>query len=183
MIKNIITVTTAVLVISLLAACQSAPEPVALNPQLTTSATGDRISLHVRDQRAQNHVMRLETDQTAEFATADPSLASLISDRLGERWTIVDNANAQLEVTIVDALFVIKQGSLRHDTVHNIRLQTTLTTPETELSTTFRGSRESNGPLRADIKRIEREFGVLLADVLNDLVNDDSLTTRIQSAQ
>ena len=184
MIKKLILATAAVLSIVTLSGCQSAPQPVALNPQLSTSPTGDQISLRVRDQRAQNHIMRLEqNDNTAEFATADPSLASLISERIGERWQVVDEANAHLEVTIIDALFVVKQGSLRHDTAHNLRLHAQLTTSDAEFEKTFRGTRESNGPLRADIRRIEREFAGLLADVLTDIAEDEQLTTRIQAAQ
>ena len=181
MIKKLIMVTAAFVALS---GCQSAPQHVTLNPQLTTTATGHQVSLQVRDQRAQNHIMRLQqSDQTAEFATADPSLASLISQRLSERWTVVDEANAQLQVTIVDALFVIEQGSLRHDTEHKLRLHVRLTTPDAEFEKTFQGSRESNGPLRADVRRIEREFAGLLTDVLSDIMDDEPLTTRIETAQ
>lgn len=184
MIKRLIMATAAVLSMVTLSGCQSSPQPVALNPQLSTSASGDQISLRVRDQRAQNHIMRLEqNDNTAEFATADPSLASLISDRMGERWEVVEEASAHLELTILDALFVIKQGSLRHDSTHNVRLHAKLTTADAEFEKTFRGSRESNGPLRADIRRIEREFAGLLADVLTDIAEDEQLTSRIHSAQ
>lgn len=182
MIKR--TIVAALFSLPLLSACQSAPDPVHLNPQLDTTASGHTITLQVRDQRAHNHVMRLKTgDQTAEFATADPSLASLISERVAERWTVVDNADAQLEVIIRDALFVIQQGSLRHDTEHNIRLQAKLTTPQVEIEKGFAGNRESNGPLRADIRKIEREFGDLLASVLNELVNDETISRRIEEAQ
>lgn len=181
MIKKFIMVTAAIVVLS---ACQAAPQTVTLNPQLTTTASGQQVSLQVRDQRAQNHIMRLQqSDQTAEFATADPSLANLISQRLGERWTVVDEANAHLQVTIVDALFVIQQGSLRHDTEHNLRLHVQLTTPDAEFEKTFNGTRESNGPLRADVRRIEREFAGLLTEVLSDIIEDEQLTTRIHDAQ
>lgn len=184
MIKKLILAAAAVISMVTLSGCQSSPQPVALNPQLATSATGDQISLRVRDQRAQNHIMRLEqNDNTAEFATADPSLASLISDRMGQRWEVVDEAGAHLEITIIDALFVIKQGSLRHDTAHNVRLHAKLTTADAEFEKTFRGSRESNGPLRADIRRIEREFAGLLADVLTDIAEDEQLTSRIGAVQ
>lgn len=188
MIKRLITVTRnvtrtatlAVCTIFTLAACQSAPDPVVLNPQVDTTASGASLALNVRDQRAHNHVLRLEhSDQTADFATADPSLASLISDRVAKRWALDDASDTQLQVTIEEAVFVVKQGSLRHDTEHRVRLQATLTTANGEVEKTFSGSRESNGPLRADVKKIEGEFAALLASVLNDLVNDDTLNQHI----
>lgn len=167
-----------------LAACQSAPAPLHLNPQLDTTVTDQQIALTVRDQRAHNHVLRLEnSDQTAEFATADPSLASLISTALASRWQLDDQADARLQVVIQDATLVIKQGTLRHDTEHRIRIQAQLETSRGEFSKTFTGQRESNGPLRADIARIEREFAALLGSVLTDLANDEQLNRHIEEAQ
>lgn len=166
--------------VATLAACQSAPEPVTLNPQIDTTASGASVALSVRDQRPHNHVLRLEhSDQTADFATADPSLASLISDRIAQRWAVDAASDNQLEVIIDEAVFVVKQGSLRHDTEHKVRLRAKLTTPAAEVEKTFTGSRESNGPLRADVSKIEGEFAALLASVLNDLVNDESLNQHL----
>lgn len=179
--KKLIAVTLAIVT---LAACSSVPEPVSLNPQVNTTVSGNIVNLRIRDQRAHNHVMRLEqNDQTAQFAPADPSLTSLIQDRLSQRWTLEDNASAQLEVILQEGIFVIRQGSLRHDTEHKVRLQVRLHAPGVEFEKTFSGSRESNGPLRADHRRIEREFAALLADVLNDLLNDEALNRRIEEAQ
>lgn len=167
-----------------LSGCQSTPDSVALNPQVDTTATGHQVQLRVRDQRAHNHVMRFKTNEdSAEFATADPSLASLISERIGQRWSVTDSADAELEVIIRDALFVIEQGSLRHDTKHTVRIQTRLTTPNNEFEKTFSGSRESNGPLRADRNRVGREFANLLAAVLDDILSDEALNRHIQEAQ
>ncbi|MBA3988457.1 MAG: hypothetical protein C0463_04945 [Idiomarina sp.] len=174
----------ALLSLAFLGACQSTPTPVSLNPQVSTQPSGDAVRLQVRDQRAHNYVMRLKTnDQTAEFATADPTLASLISERVGQRWSVRDDAPVELEIIIRDALFVVQQGSLRHDTQHNIRLYTKVTSADRETEKTFNGSRESNGPLRADQRRIEREFADLLGSVLNDVLNDETLTNRIREAQ
>ena len=175
---------SALLFTVVLSGCQSTPDSVALNPQLDASATGNSVQLRVRDQRAHNHVMRVKTDEdSAEFATADPSLASLISNRLGERWTISDAADAQLEVFIHDALVVIHQGSLRHDTEHSVRVQAQLTTPSIEFEKVFSGNRETNGPLRADRNRVGREFSELLGSVLSDIANDETLNRHIEEAQ
>lgn len=168
----------------ILTACQSAPTPLHLTPQLDTTETDQRIALTVRDQRAHNHVLRLEqNDQTAEFATADPSLASLITDTLHTRWQSDDQSDAQLQIVIQEALLVIKQGNLRHDTEHRIRLQAYLTTPRGEFRKTFTGQRESSGPLRADIPRIEREFSALLGSVLSDLANDEQLNHHLEETR
>ena len=167
-----------------LSGCQSTPDSVALNPQVDADATGNSVQLRVRDQRAQNHVMRFKTDEdSAEFATADPSLASLISHSLGKRWTINDTADAQLEVIIRDALVVIHQGSLRHDTAHTVRVHTQLTTPSIEFEKAFSGNRETNGPLRADRNRVSREFSELLSTVLSDIASDETLNRHIEEAQ
>ncbi|MGX5913568.1 YajG family lipoprotein [Aliidiomarina sp. Khilg15.8] len=178
MIKRII---TGALVALMLSACQSPPDPVTLNPQLETTASDQRIALQVRDQRAQNHVLRIErSDDPAEFATADPTLASLISQRLGQRWTLDDEASARMQVSIRDALIIIRQGTLRHDTEQQVRLHVLLTTPQGEVEKTFNGRRESNGPLRADRDRIQNEFAGLLAEVLSELANDDTLNRYIE---
>lgn len=167
-----------------LSGCQSTPDSVRLNPQLNTEPSVNSIQLSVRDQRAHNHIMRFKTDEdSAEFATADPSLASLISARLGERWTINDTAAAQLEVIVRDALVVIHQGSLRHDTEHSVRVHARLTTPTIEFEKTFSGTRETNGPLRADRNRVSRDFSELLGTVLSDIANDETLNRHIEEAQ
>lgn len=175
---------SALLLTLTLSACQTTPDSVALNPQLNTSPSNAQVQLRVRDQRAHNYVMRVNTSEdSAEFATADPSLASLISAGLSDRWTITGTANAELEVIIRDALFVIKQGSLRHDTQHTLKLTVRLRTPSTEFEKTFNGTRESNGPLRADRTRVGQEFSELLAAVLSDIANDEAVNRHIQEAQ
>lgn len=178
MIKRII---TGALVALMLSACQSPPDPVTLDPQLDTTASSQRIALEVRDQRAQNHVLRVErSDDPAEFATADPSLASLISQRLGQRWTLDDDASTRMQVNIRNGLIIVRQGTLRHDTEQQVRLHVLLTTPDGEVEKTFSGRRESNGPLRADRDRIQNEFAGLLAEVLSELANDDTLNRHIE---
>ena len=167
----------------ILSGCQSTPTSVVLNPQLDASPSGAAVQLQVRDQRAHNYIMRVNSSEdSAEFATADPSLASLISTALGERWVISETADAKLEVIIRDALLVIKQGSLRHDTEHTLSLQTKLTTPSTDFKKTFSGNRTSNGPLRADRVRVSREFDELLATVLSEIANDEALNRHIDEA-
>lgn len=167
----------------ILSGCQSTPTSVVLNPQLDASPSGAAVQLQVRDQRAHNYIMRVNSSEdSAEFATADPSLASLISTALGERWVISETADAKLEVIIRDALLVIKQGSLRHDTEHTLSLQTKLTTPSTDFKKTFSGNRTSNGPLRADRVRVSREFEKLLAIVLSEIANDEALNRHIDEA-
>lgn len=171
----------------ILSGCQSTPTSVVLNPQLDASPSGAAVQLQVRDQRAHNYIMRVNSSEdSAEFATADPSLASLISTALGERWvvseTASESADVELEVIIRDALFVIKQGSLRHDTEHTLSLQTKLSTPTTDFEKTFNGSRTSNGPLRADRLRVSQEFSELLATVLSEIANDEALNRHIQEA-
>lgn len=167
----------------ILSGCQSTPTSVVLNPQLDASPSGAAVQLQVRDQRAHNYIMRVNSSEdSAEFATADPSLASLISTALGERWVISETADAKLEVIIRDALLVIKQGSLRHDTEHTLSLQTKLTTPSTDFKKTFSGNRTSNGPLRADRVRVSREFEGLLATVLSEIANDEALNRHIDEA-
>lgn len=167
----------------ILSGCQSTPTSVVLNPQLDASPSGAAVQLQVRDQRAHNYIMRVNSSEdSAEFATADPSLASLISTALGERWVISETADAKLEVIIRDALLVIKQGSLRHDTEHTLSLQTKLTTPSTDFKKTFSGNRTSNGPLRADRVRVSREFEELLATVLSEIANDEALNRHIDEA-
>lgn len=167
----------------ILSGCQSTPTSVVLNPQLDASPSGAAVQLQVRDQRAHNYIMRVNSSEdSAEFATADPSLASLISTALGERWVISETADAKLEVIIRDALLVIKQGSLRHDTEHTLSLQTKLTTPSTDFEKTFSGNRTSNGPLRADRVRVSREFEKLLAIVLSEIANDEALNRHIDEA-
>lgn len=167
----------------ILSGCQSTPTSLVLNPQLDASPSGAAVQLQVRDQRAHNYIMRVNSSEdSAEFATADPSLASLISTALGERWVISETADAKLEVIIRDALLVIKQGSLRHDTEHTLSLQTKLTTPSTDFKKTFSGNRTSNGPLRADRVRVSREFEELLATVLSEIANDEALNRHIDEA-
>ena len=167
----------------ILSGCQSTPTSVVLNPQLDASPSGAAVQLQVRDQRAHNYIMRVNSSEdSAEFATADPSLASLISTALGERWVISETADAKLEVIIRDALLVIKQGSLRHDTEHTLSLQTKLTTPSTDFEKTFSGNRTSNGPLRADRARVSRDFEGLLATVLSEIANDEALNRHIDEA-
>lgn len=167
----------------ILSGCQSTPTSVVLNPQLDASPSGAAVQLQVRDQRAHNYIMRVNSSEdSAEFATADPRLASLISTALGERWVISETADAKLEVIIRDALLVIKQGSLRHDTEHTLSLQTKLTTPSTDFEKTFSGNRTSNGPLRADRVRVSREFEELLATVLSEIANDEALNRHIDEA-
>ncbi|RUO26216.1 hypothetical protein CWE09_05740 [Aliidiomarina minuta] len=177
MIKQIITV---VLLALTLTACQSTPEPLSLNPVTEATHSGQSIVLNVRDQRAQNHVLRLERhDNPAEFAMAEPSLASLISDRVSQRWTIDEQSSNKMQINIKDGLVIIKQGTLRHDSEHHVRIQVQVTTAEGDLEKTFRGRRESDGPLRADISAIENDFANLLADVLNDLMRDEIINSQL----
>jgi hypothetical protein len=70
--------------------------------------TMQAVNLQVRDQRTQNHILRVEhTDDNAEFATSTVPLATLISTAMADFWPHDEAAAVQFTVFLEEALILV----------------------------------------------------------------------------
>lgn len=163
----------AALVIS---ACQSAPDPLIVQPTISANASDFPVALSVTDTRAQNYLLRIKlSDDQAQFASSAPMLETAIYDALAEKLRVVNSASTQVNVAIRQAIIRVEQGSVKHQAEHEISLLLTAQKAGATYTRDFNAKASSEGAFRADAAKLEAKFSELLGSLLDDMLQDPKL--------
>ncbi|XQW84155.1 YajG family lipoprotein [Thalassotalea piscium] len=169
----------------LLSACTSnikhlviAPEILtSSNPQISTQA----ISITTSDLRSASHILQIvKEDKAAELITSQGSLAEIIDSALRSAYQksgvqVSPSANNVINVAINKALINVNQSMLKYTANTAIELSVRTNNGEKTLTKTYRSSGTSNGPLKADIAVLERDFNQQLSKLIVNIINDPQL--------
>jgi len=171
--------------IVLLQACSSAPSQVVINPELPivqgNGYAQQSVVTSVLDLRTAHHLIQIEKpEQAAKLVSTQQHLPDIIERALKrsfERAGMSVNTASEktIEVVINEALFVVKQETLKYRANANIVLTAKVENGSKTLTKTFTVRGNNEGPLTADIAVLERDFNQLLTKIIGNIVNDQEV--------
>ncbi|EGN74447.1 Uncharacterized lipoprotein [Idiomarina sp. A28L] len=139
------------------------------------------VRLSVRDQRTQNHVLRVEhTSDNAEFATTHVPMATLMSEALKEYWPHDDDANVVFTVYLEDALTRVVPRSEGYSAEHHVAVRVVVRSGTEWIGRQY-VTRVSGGPYRqVNYEQITDTFNRAVHTNLRDLMSDQILQEWLQ---
>ncbi|WP_157980930.1 YajG family lipoprotein [Aliidiomarina shirensis] len=139
------------------------------------------VRLSVRDQRTQNHVLRVEhTPDNAEFATTHIPMATLMSAALREYWPHDDNSQVLFTVYLEDALTRVVAQNDGYEAEHHVAVRVVVRSGTEWIGRQY-VTRVSGGPYRkVNFEQINDTFNRAVHATLRDLMSDQILQEWLQ---
>lgn len=173
------------IIIFLLGGCASAPSHLIVAPEILTQTTNQYVNkqatLKVVDMRtATNIVQILRKGEAATLLSAQERLEDTIKSSLSKHWQhqgLAIQADGTNEMTIVieKAIISVTQEALSYQASSEIVLKVTINNGVQTLTSTFSNRGNSNGPFKADIAVLERNFNQRLANVLQQVLSNEKI--------
>lgn len=177
MIRCVAKTITTVVLVTMLNACQTVPDPLVLEPvSVQTNNLPSIQQLTVTDQRSHAYLYRaLKSEHQAEFAplmnplnhTIEQSLQPLVSNQPGQPLT--------WQVSIDEAIVTAELSTFNYALTHQVVLRVEAQQGSKTYSNTYQGQLTSEGVANPDAAVIERQFSQLLQSVLARITADPKL--------
>jgi uncharacterized lipoprotein len=173
----------------LLTACANKPTHVVIAPDLsiTNSASNQsnyqnkQASLTVTDMRTAQHVVQiLRKDEAAEVYSSQQPLNQIIEQTLTAEFKkqgLEINAQAGniIEIIIDNGLISVQQEMIKYKVNNELVIRVTVNNGAQTLSNTFKVRGTSEGPLKADIAVLERDFSQQLTQLLSQVITNSEI--------
>ncbi len=176
---------------SMISACSTAPKYVVVSPELIGYSKGvyfdNKIQLNVSDQRSSNYIVQIiKDDEPAKLLSSQNSLTSIIKETISpvfrQQGLGIDTfSNVQVDIIIDNALINVQQSLVSYKAQNTIALKVLVRNGDTVLTKNFNISGSSNGPLKADIAVLERDFNNQLAATLVKITNNVEIQSAIKT--
>lgn len=173
-----------------LSACSNGPTSVVIAPQIIPTNTYNFMNksaqLNVIDSRSSTHVVQiLKEGEAATLYSSQTSLSSVISKSLSDslkvqNLSLKENDSNSITVFIDKALITVDQSMMKYTAKNEISLRVSVANGEQTLSKKYDTTGKSNGPLRADIAVLERDFNQQIGKVLTQILADKSIHSQIK---
>ncbi len=143
------------------------------------------IVLNVSDLRTSRHIIQiLKDNKAAELINSTTALDDILKVKFTQLFkqqglVINENAPTKLDIIMSKALITVKQGLVKYKANSEIIIQVKVNTSTDILTKSFRIRGNSNGPFKADIAVLSRDFNQQLAQLIEQIVNDNELQTFI----
>lgn len=168
-----------------LCGCTSIPKNVIIAPDIllvNDTNHNKQTQLDVVDMRTANHIVQiLQEGEAATLISAQESIENTIKKTLTKQWvkqglTISDGAANVINVSIEKAIINVAQETMAYKVKTDIVLKVTIENGSQTLTNTFSNSGTSDGPLKADIAVLERNFNHRLATLLQQVLISKKIT-------
>jgi len=178
--------------LAMLSACSSAPTHVVISPELSGYSKGvyfdNKVQLNVTDQRSTNYIVQiLQDDKPAQLLSSQNTLTNIIKETISpvlrKQGLGIDTfSNVYLDIMIDNALINVEQSLFNYTAKNTIALRVLVKNGDTVLTKNFNISGSSNGPLKADIAVLERDFNNQLAATLVRITNSFEIQSAIKAS-
>lgn len=181
----------ALLIVINLSACSS-KQILIISPdlQLQTNSTvfyqGKQANLIVNDLRVSKHVIQInKKNKAAELVNSQSALSNIIEKNLQPEYEkqglLLNNISAQIiEVNILKALINVEQSLVKYTSSREIELQVTIKEKGNSISKKFSLKGQNNGPLKADLAVLGRDFNQGISKLLAQILNDTELQQAVK---
>jgi uncharacterized lipoprotein len=160
--------------------CATHPSHIIVAPEIISPAAiyhnNKQAKLDVVDMRTANHVVQiLREGEAATLLSAQERLEDTIKNNLSQHWkkqnlAIEASGINAINVAIEKAVISVVQDTMEYTVQTEIVLKVTINNGKQTLTSTFKNRGNSDGPLRADIAVLERNFNQRLADLLQQIL-------------
>jgi uncharacterized lipoprotein len=139
--------------------------------------------LNVIDMRTANHIVQIMRKNKANtLVSAKEKFDNTVKNTLSKHWqqqglTINNNAVNKIDISIEKAVISVNQTTLEYEVQTEILLKVIVNNGDKTLTISFKNRGNSEGPLKADIAVLERNFNqrltkLLLQILTNKKIND-----------
>jgi uncharacterized lipoprotein len=190
-LKNI---SRALLIIStfLLVACSTSPLSITLNPELSAPPVNG-LSMSQRTWQLSSQDFR--TAQYLILVTEGEGVATLINDAQNSRlviekalqqtWTedglkLNLQSKNKISIQLIELLSKVKQTSFNHKISSTITINVRLETNNTIFNKIFTSNTEEEAPFSVNIKKTGEKLNTQLSRLLNEIINDPELNTKLK---
>jgi|ETNmetMinimDraft_8_1059916.scaffolds.fasta_scaffold02871_2 uncharacterized lipoprotein len=163
-----------------LAACTNTPTHLIITPVLTNTPNlqydNKNAQLEVIDMRTASHIIQiLQEGQAATLISPRQNLAQIIQETLSKHWqnqglNITELAKNSITVSIEKAVISVDQQTINYQSQSEIILTVQINNGQQTLTNTYTNRGNSNGPLKADVAVLERNFNQRLTRVLTEIL-------------
>ncbi|MBA6230816.1 MULTISPECIES: YajG family lipoprotein [unclassified Colwellia] len=186
--NNVKTLAVSTLLV-LLTACANKPTHVVIAPDLsiTNNASNQsnyqnkQASLTVTDMRTAQHVVQiLRKDEAAEVYSSQQPLNQIIEQTLTAEFKkqgLEINAQAGniIEIIIDNGVISVQQELIKYKVNNELVIRVTVNNGTQTLSNTFKVRGTSEGPFKADIAVLERDFSQQLTQLLSQVITNSEI--------
>jgi uncharacterized lipoprotein len=177
---------TACLLLLGLYGCANVPSHIIIAPEITSPSnrvqSNKQTQLDVIDMRTSNHIVQImRKGKAAILVSAQERLENTIKDTLSQHWknqhlTLNNNAFNTIKITIDKAIINVEQSTFDYKVQTEIILKVVINNGSETLTSTFKNRGNSDGPFKADIAVLERNFNERLAKVLQQIITNQKIS-------
>ena len=170
---------------TLLIACSSPIKHVIVNPELLITNNNafqqKQAQISFTDLRRTSHIVQILRDnEAAELYSPQQPLVDIVNASLStglkkNGLQLQPMAANQLDVIIDSALISVQQELVKYKAHNQIQIRVIAKSGQSTLTKTFKISGNSNGPFKADIAVLERDFNQQLAKLLTQITQNQEL--------
>ncbi|MBU2925171.1 YajG family lipoprotein [Colwellia sp. 4_MG-2023] len=176
---------TACLLLLGLYGCANVPSHIIIAPEImnvsNTVQSNKKAQLDVVDMRTSNHIVQIMREgKAAILVSAQERLENTIQDTLTEHWkkqhlTLNNNAINNINISIDKAIINVEQATFEYKVQTEIILKVIVNNGSETLTSTFKNRGNSDGPFKADIAVLERNFNERLAKLLQQIIANQKI--------
>jgi uncharacterized lipoprotein len=182
--KNLLPITSLIFTF-LLGGCASAPSHLIVAPEIIAPSVSQPVAqqatVNVIDMRTANHIVQiLREGEAATLLSSQERLEDIIKNSLSKHWkqqglTIQNNATNSINIAIEKSVISVEQETLSYQVQTEIVLKVSVNNGIQTLTSTFRNRGNSEGPFKADIAVLERNFNQRLANLLQQILANEKI--------
>ncbi len=168
-----------------LSGCASIPGHIIVAPDIMVTPVishhNKQAQFDVVDMRTASHIVQIMREGDAStLVSTQEKLESTIRNSLSKHWKkqdlIINNgAINTINILIEKAIINVTQETMKYRAQTEIVLKVTINNGSQTLTNTFSNSGNSNGPLRADMAVLERNFNQRLANLLQQILVNEKI--------
>tara|TARA_B110000438_G_C15678220_1_gene591176 strand:- start:160 stop:732 length:573 start_codon:yes stop_codon:yes gene_type:complete len=168
-----------------LLACSTAIKHVIVSPELSTGISDvyqqKQVQLRFTDLRRSNHIVQiLRLDEPAQLYSSQQPIVDIVEQSLtsalkANGLQVTSLAANKIEVIIDNALINVQQELLKYSANNQMDFRVVINNASGTLTKSFKITGKSNGPLKADIAVLERDFNQQLAKLLTQIVRNQEI--------
>lgn len=165
--------------------CANIPSHIIVSPNIELMPNlvhkNKKIKLNIADNRTAEHIVQIVKDGNETiFLAANEKLETTISNTLSKHWekqklTLDKNAINKITISIEKAILNINQTTFKYTEQSEIILNVTVNHKLQSLSIAFKNRGNSEGPLKADIAVLERNFNQRLSNLLTQILTSSKI--------
>jgi len=175
---------------TLLFACSSPVKQVIVSPEINLGNSNvfqqKQAQIHFKDLRPTNHIVEiLRIGEVAQLYPPQQTIVSVVEQSLSSALKanglqIQPLAANKVEVLIDNAVITVHQDLLKYGASNLMNIRVVINNAQGTLTKSFKVSGTSNGPLKADLAVLERDFNQQLAKLLIQIVQSKELQQFIE---